>query len=305
MYLKHFGITKHPFSLTPDTRFYCNLSTHQAAYNTLLFSLKSGEGFIKIIGEVGSGKTLLCRKLLDALGDKFYTAYIPNPDLSPDNLRLMLAKELEVPIDDAVNQVELFQAILKRLFQLHEAGQRVILIVDEAQALPDDSLEALRLLTNLETRTQKLLQIVLFAQPELDVRLQKHHFRQLNQRITFSHDLTPITRHDLEAYLCHRLAMAGYTKGHFFHPKACHLLYKASKGIPRIINVLSHKAMLVAYGKGDRRISAKAVKLAIKDSHLMTTSKRKRLFDIFFYIGLGCIILAAIAFRLGYLGFKA
>lgn len=266
MYLEHFGIDKLPFGLTPNTHFFCSLPGHQDAYNVLRFALDSGEGFIKIVGEVGTGKTLLCRKLLNSLGDKYVTAYIPNPDLGANELRRALANELGVTDADTLNSSKLLQAISEQLMQYRREGKQVVVVVDEAQALPDESLEALRLLTNLETESEKLLQIVLFAQPELDQKLERHHLRQLKQRITFSHHLKPISRQELQEYLCHRLATAGHTKGSLFTGEANDVLYRASGGVPRVINILCHKALLVAFGKGEHKVSAHAMIQAVKDS---------------------------------------
>jgi MSHA biogenesis protein MshM len=266
MYLEHFNLQKPPFSLTPNTQFFCNLPGHQEALNVLLFSINSGEGFMKITGEVGSGKTLLCRKLLSELDSSFITAYIPNPDLDADGVRRSFAKELKIRGVSTISQVDLVDLIYKKLVKLRKDGKHVVLIVDEAQALPDKSLEALRLLTNLETESEKLLQIVLFGQPELDLRLSQHNFRQLNQRITFSHKLLPLGRSDMQEYLCHRLVTAGHTKGSMFDKKSCDMLFQVSGGTPRIINILCHKAMLSAYGRGDKMIGKKAMLAAINDS---------------------------------------
>jgi MSHA biogenesis protein MshM len=296
MYQEHFNLKALPFSLTPSTEFFCNLSGHQDALNVLLFGLKIGEGFIKITGEVGTGKTLLCRTLLKELKDPFVSAYLPNPDLDPAALRLAVAQELGLAVSVATPQSELLQKINERLLQLFEQGKKPVLIVDEAQALPDASLEALRLLTNLETENNKLLQIVLFGQPELDQRLKQHQFRQLQQRITFSHYLSTIPRQDLSAYLCHRLSMAGYTKGLLFDSKACDLLYQASAGVPRIINVLCHKALLVAYGLGLPMVNAEAMKQAIGDSQPIV-NKKVVVHSLKFKILIGCgtaLIVAAL-----------
>jgi MSHA biogenesis protein MshM len=285
MYLEHFGINKFPFALTPNTQFYCDLPSHQEALNILLFSLTSGEGFIKITGEVGSGKTLLCRKLLNLLTDDFVTAYLPNPDLSPMELRKLFAQELEIDVSPDVTQSELFNLLSEKLLKLRSENKRVVLIIDEAQALSNESLEAVRLLTNLETESEKLLQIVLFGQPELDHRLNQHHLRQSNQRITFSYRLMPLNYDDLNEYLNHRLSKAGYTKGLIFEPKACYLLFRASDGIPRIVNILAHKAMLVSYGLGEKRVSVEAMKRAIKDSLGIVTKKRRSMRKLIIFFG--------------------
>lgn len=266
MYLEHFKLNEMPFSLTPNTNFYCDLPTHQEALNVLLLGLQQGEGFIKIIGEVGTGKTLLCRLLLNTLDEKFVTAYIPNPDQSGYGLRLSLAYELGLTIDKDVPHHLLLGLITQRLLELHQSGKQTVLIIDEAQALPDDCLEAVRLLTNLETEEKKLLQVVLFGQPELDVKLNQHSLRQLRQRITFSYYLKSLDKSQMELYLCHRLARAGYTYGLIFSPGAKKQLFKASGGLPRLLNILCHKALLVSYGRGLTRVDTKSMKRAIADT---------------------------------------
>lgn len=266
MYQDFFQFQTLPFSLTPNPSFFCQLKGHQEALNTLQFCITSGEGFIKIVGEVGSGKTLLCRKLIESLDEKYITAYIPNPDLSPTEIRRAVARE--IGLDPAIlpDQHELLMTIYQYLIALHASGKRIVLLIDEAQALSDEGLETVRLLTNLETEHNKLLQVVLFGQPELDERLNKSHLRQLKQRITFSYRLPLMNREDLDTYLYHRLAVAGYSQGQLFTKKARNLLYKASQGVPRIVNVLSHKSLLVAYGRGLKQIDHKAVKIAVDDT---------------------------------------
>jgi MSHA biogenesis protein MshM len=264
-----------PFTLTPNVNFFCHLKGHQEALNTLLFSLRCGEGFIKIIGEVGSGKTLLCRKLLDVLGSDFFVAYIPNPDLSPIELRRALARELGIDPLLLSDQYELITQINARLLTLHQEDKRVILLLDEAQALPPESLEAVRLLTNLETEKTKLLQVVLFGQPELDDRLNQPNFRQLKQRISFSYYLPQMSREELDSYLFHRLSKAGYSYGNLFTKKARNILFQASEGIPRLVNILCHKALLVAYGRGVMKINHKIMRSAIYDTEAVVVPYKK------------------------------
>jgi len=267
MYLEHFKFKELPFKLTPDTEFFCALKGHQEALNVLLFSLRSGEGFIKIIGEVGAGKTLLCRKLLNSFSEEFVTAYIPNPDLQPMELRKALAHELGIDISMLPDQHELLGLINRKLLQLFDSGKRVVLLIDEAQALPPESLEALRLLTNLETGKAKLMQVVLFAQPELDDRLNQPQFRQLKQRISFSYYLPVMTREDLDTYLFHRLSTAGYSLGTLFTKRTRDIIYRSSKGIPRVVNILCHKALLAAYGRGEHKVTPRTIRMAIQDTH--------------------------------------
>jgi MSHA biogenesis protein MshM len=296
MYLEHFKFKELPFTLTPSLQFFCQLKGCHEALNTLLFCLRSGEGFIKIIAEVGSGKTLLCRKLLDSLGPEFFTAYIPNPDLNPAEFRKAFARELGIDPLQTNDSYELLSLINRALMDLHVQGKRVVLLLDEAQALPTESLEALRLLTNLETETCKLLQVILFAQPELDERLQSSDLRQLKQRITFSYYLPVLSRQELDTYLFHRLAIAGYTQGALFTKKAKDMLYRASKGVPRIINILCHKALLIAYAKGESKVMHTAISHAINDTEKNDSTTQSNWQIILVLIGLGIIVSAVFGF---------
>ena len=274
MYQEFFQLQTLPFSLTPNPSFFCQLKGHQEALNTLHFCVKSGEGFIKIIGEVGSGKTLLCRKLLENLDDTYVTAYIPNPDLTPLEMRKAFARELGLNPTTWEDQHELLTAIYQHLISLHAESKKVVLLIDEAQALSDASLETIRLLTNLETEKSKLLQVVLFGQPELDERLSQPKLRQLKQRISFSYFLPLMNRDDLDVYLYHRLTVAGFRQTSLFTKKAKNLLFKASHGIPRLVNILAHKALLVAYGQGIHEIDHKIIRAAVQDTEAVQTFKK-------------------------------
>jgi MSHA biogenesis protein MshM len=266
MYLQHFQLKEPPFTLTPDTDFFFNHGSHQEALNVLLVALKGGEGFIKVTGEVGTGKTLLCRKLLNLVDDNIVTAYIPNPFLNPNALRMALAEELGIKFARNIGQHRLLALITGRLLELGAEGKQVVLLLDEVQAMPDDSLEALRLLTNLETEKRKLLQVVLFGQPELDVRLSQRKLRQLKQRIVFSYRLCPLDRRALGEYVQYRLHVAGYRGPELFNARLIRQLYRSSRGIPRLVNLLCHKAMMSAFGMGDLRIKHCHLKLAARDT---------------------------------------
>lgn len=266
MYQAHFGLREAPFGLTPDTSFFFNGPQSQKALNTLLVAARNGEGFIKITGEVGTGKTFLCRKFMQSLGPDFVTAYIPNPNLPPRSLILALADDLDVLLEKDADQHQLLKSLNLRLLNLAAQGKRVLLCLDEAQAIPVDSLEALRLLTNLETEKRKLLQIVLFGQPELDVKLALPEIRQLAQRITFHYHLGPLSRDDVDFYVAHRLRVAGFDGARLFSRGGVAKLYKASGGIPRLINIMAHKALMVAYGEGRQQVSARHVALAASDT---------------------------------------
>ena len=266
MYQAHFALQELPFGLTPDTSFTYTCAGHQEALNTLLVAVKNGEGFIKITGEVGTGKTLLCRAFLLMLGDSYVSAYIPNPYLEPRTLLLALAEELRVNIKQTADQHHLIKGLTQALLEFARAGKSVVLCLDEAQAMPLESLEALRLLTNLETEKRKLLQVVLFGQPELDEKLSQGSVRQLRQRITFQYCLGALGRDELDYYLAHRLRVAGYRGNRLFAHAAVRALHRASGGIPRLVNIIAHKAMLLAYGQGLQEVSAPQVRAAASDT---------------------------------------
>ena len=266
MYAAHFGLRELSFGITPDTSFFFGSPRSQEALNTLLVAARGGEGFIKITGEVGTGKTLLCRKFMATLGAGFVTAYIPNPYLEPRTLMLALADELEIPLERDVDQHQLLKAINLRLLELAGQDLRVVLCLDEAQAIPVDSLEALRLLTNLETEKRKLLQIVLFGQPELNRKLELDSIRQLAQRITFHYHLGPLSRDDLDFYVAHRLRVAGFGGARLFTGAAIRGLYKASGGVPRLVNIMAHKALMLSYGQGKQQVGDQHVAIAARDT---------------------------------------
>ncbi|MGE6177803.1 ExeA family protein [Aeromonas salmonicida] len=268
MYLNHFGLQEAPFGLTPNTGFYYGLPPHEEALQVLNWALAQGEGFIKVTGEVGTGKTLLCRKLLSELGSEAHPvrlAWLPNPHLTPAELRTALALELGLSVREGA-ELDLTDRIHRHLISLHQQGSRVVVLIDEAQALPDETLEAIRLFGNLETESNKLLQIVLFGQPELDTRLAKPHLRQLRQRIGFSYCLRPLRFDETRAYLEHRLQVSGYRGAPLFAGYAMRLLWRASRGIPRLINILAQKCLMLAYGQGARQVDSRLVRLAIRDT---------------------------------------
>ena len=277
MYLYHFGINELPFSLTPNTHFYFGLPSHDEAMQVLNTALLTGEGFIKVTGEVGTGKTLLCRKLLNEIPDAFKVAYIPNPALSPEEMRYALASELGIRGLNNINQQQLTQKIQLKLLDLQSKGKGVILIVDEAQTIPWETFEALRLFTNLETESKKLIQVVLFGQPELDEMLKSQRLRQLLQRITFSYKLRPLTAQEMGAYINHRMTMAGYQGKPVFTKSAINALYKFSQGTPRLANVMCHKALMLAYGSGQYEVNKKQIMIAANDTDAVVTKGNKKM----------------------------
>nr|WP_269151373.1 AAA family ATPase [Stutzerimonas balearica] len=256
-----------PFALTPNTGFLVQLAPYQACLNLLRVALAEGEGFIKITGEVGTGKTLLCRALLNELDpSRYQLAWLPNPSLSPLALRQALAHELHVPDVEQLDTHGLLAALHARLIELAGEGRSTVLLIDEAQALPVSTLEGLRLLTNLETEQSKLLQVVLFGQPELDQTLARQDLRQLRQRITFSYALRPLDVADATRYLTERLAVAGYRGEPLFDRSAVRLLVQGSRGIPRLLNILANKCLMAAFGEGSRCVGVRHVRRALADT---------------------------------------
>lgn len=294
MYLEHFTLRESPFSLTPDPDYYFNCTGHQQALNVLLVALQSGEGLIKITGEVGTGKTLLCRKLLAALANEFYAAYLPNPLLQPYELYQALAEELNIVVPHGITMHDLVKRITERLVALRKQDKRVVLCIDEVQAMPRDSLEALRLLSNLETEKLKLLQIVIFAQPELDGMLEGSDLRQLRQRITFSYDLPALDRNAVSGYVNHRLKVAGYEGAPLFGEAALDAVFRASRGIPRLVNILCHKAMMAAYGQGASQVDLSQVRMACRDTEDATPISWSLLSGKPFYVTIGAVTVVEI-----------
>lgn len=265
MYLEHFGLHEYPFGLTPDTSYFFPGVGAQAALNTVLVALENGEGLIKIVGEPGSGKTILCRYLLNRMeGSRFATAYIPNPNLSSAALTQALLNEFGGGFRRSLTY-GLTKALEVRLLELAHEGKRAVALIDEAQAMPIESLEALRLITNLETEKSKLLQIVLFGQPELDDKLADPSVRQIRSRIAFHDHITPINAGELPAYLGYRLNRAGAARP-LFTAAAMNKLHKMSRGLPRYINILAHKALMLAFGEGRHEVDVRHVRLAGKDT---------------------------------------
>lgn len=263
MYLSHFGLSNLPFSLTPNTTLFHALPPHLEAIQTTLAALEMGEGIIQISGEVGTGKTLVCRMLINQLPAQFELAYLPTPAADGHELRLALARELKIEAegDNTTLTEHLHQALISRKAE----GKSVVVLLDEAQALPDDALEVIRLLGNLETEHEKLLHIVLLGQPELDQRLAQHHMRQFRQRITFRACLRPLDLAETVSYIEFRLACAGCEQP-LFELGQYREIWKASQGIPRLINQLCHKALIAACGNNTQSVGRKEVLMAIKDT---------------------------------------
>jgi MSHA biogenesis protein MshM len=269
MYLAHFGLNAAPFALTPDTAFTFSSRSQREALDTLVLAVDGGEGFIKITGEVGTGKTLLCRRFLaHAAGaaERYRTAYVPNPCLSRRSLLLAIARELKIRIGNVNSDADILEALNRALLRLAARTSQVVVCLDEAQAMPVETLEALRLLSNLETEKRKLLQVVLFGQPELDRKLARNDLRQLRTRIAFHYELGALSAAESGVYLGHRLRVAGYRGSDLFPPDAARAIHHYSRGVPRLVNIIAHKSLLLAYGQGSARVTKRQVRAAAKDT---------------------------------------
>ena len=271
MYEAYYGFKQPPFSITPDTSFFINLESHRACLNLLTYAVKSGEGIVKIVGEVGTGKTLTCHQLMHNLpNSEYHKIYLSNPNLTPIGLRRALAYELGIDLDHDYPEHILLEEIYKSLSEHLIEGQLVVLLIDEAQTMPESTLEELRLLSNLETEKRKLIQVVLFGQPELDKNLSSKSLRQLRQRIAFTSRLGTLQKEHIQDYINHRIAIAGYSDHGLFDKKAYKRIEKVTGGVPRLINIICHKALLAAYGKSDKLITEKHIKMAVADTESLS-----------------------------------
>lgn len=265
MYLDHFGLNEPPFRITPHTDFFFGGANRGATLEALLYAITNDEGIIKVTGEVGSGKTMLCRVLMERLPDAVETIYLANPSLSRDEILFAVADELKLNTD-AGRTTRILRVLQEHLIGLFAKGRRVVVLIDEAHAMPKETLEEIRLLSNLESNRHKLLQIVLFGQPELDRHLNKPDMRQLKERITHGFRLEPLVRGDIDTYIDFRMRAAGYRGPKLFSAGAVRVVARASEGLTRRINILADKALLAAFASGKHAVTETEVRRAVRDS---------------------------------------
>jgi len=274
MYLSHFSLREAPFGITPNPAFFYPGNTRGDILQALLYAVCHGEGIIKVTGEVGAGKTMLCRMLESQLPAHIDVIYLVNPNLDPEQVQYAIAAELGLEGNGLrVDQIQ--RALHADLIDRHSRGRQVLLLVEEAQAMPLDTLEAIRLLTNLETAHRKLLQIVLFGQPELDQHLALQRMRQLRERITHSFSVPPLPPALLGEFLACRLQAAGHDGAPLFSPAAIRLIARHSEGIVRRINILADKALLAAYASDASLVSARHARQAIREAGFQRRARRR------------------------------
>jgi type II secretory pathway predicted ATPase ExeA len=294
MYEDYFGLKRPPFKITPDTSLFYEGGKRGDILAALVYAIHRGEGIIKVVGEVGSGKTMLCRMLQIKLPDTVEIVYIANPSVSSDDILFVIAHELSLPVTKDSSKHEVMHLLQDYLLQRHMENKQVVLFVEEAQGMPLDTLEEIRLLSNLETDQNKLLQIVLFGQPELDQNLAQQSIRQLRERITHNFDLEPLTQDEIHTYLNFRMREVGYTGPELINPTVAKKVELHSDGLLRRINIIADKILLSAFAEGTHNLSAKHVTAAVNDSAFNQKAPRKS--RALWWLGI--LLVIALAFAL-------
>jgi type II secretory pathway predicted ATPase ExeA len=266
MYYSYFGLSQAPFKITPNTEFFYTGGNRGPILEALIYAITQGEGIIKVTGEVGSGKTMLCNMLPTRLPPHVDTVYIANPSVTPEEILRTIAFELQIGVERGAPRVEVMQALHDLLLRRHAEGRRVVAFVEESQSMPLATLEEIRLLSNLETRSDKLLQIVLFGQPELDETLRQPQLRPLRERITHSFRLEPLAAGEIREYLMFRMRAAGYRGPDLFSDIVVKRVANASLGLTRRVNLIADKALLAAFSENTHTVRPKHVEAAVRDS---------------------------------------
>jgi type II secretory pathway predicted ATPase ExeA len=284
LYLEHFGLREAPFRITPHTDFFFDGADRGATLDALLYAIQHEEGIVKVVGEVGSGKTLLCRVLIERLPKHVETIYLANPSFTRDEILTAVAEELKIEFPRERATIAL-RALQDRLIASYAEGRRTVILIDEAHAMPEETLEQVRLLSNLETSRHKLLQIVLFGQPELDEMLALPGMRQLKDRITHSFRMRPLSQAEAAHYLTFRMRAAGYRGPDLFAPDAVALIARASGGLSRRINILADKSLLAAFSESAHAVTVRQARAAIADSEFAPRWRARRPLAAFAAIG--------------------
>ena len=275
MYYSHFGLNQAPFKITPNTEFFFSGGNRGPILEALIYAITHGEGIIKVAGEVGSGKTMLCHMLPTRLPAHIETVYIANPSVSPEEILHAIAFELQLAVTRGASRLEVTQALHDFLLKRYAEGKRVVVFVEESQSMPLATLEEIRLLSNLETSNDKLLQIVLFGQPELDDNLRQPSIRQLRERITHSFRLEPLGPGEIREYLMFRMRAAGYRGPELFSASVIGYIARASLGLTRRVNLITDKALLAAFSENTHTIRSKHIAAAVRDSEFSQQMPRR------------------------------
>ncbi|AGS38889.1 MAG: type II secretory pathway predicted ATPase ExeA [Cycloclasticus pugetii] len=289
MYLDYFGLKKQPFGITPDTSLFFKGAERGDVLDAVLYALNSGQGIIKVVGEVGSGKTMLSRMLVNKVPDNTVFVYLLNPSIEAEQVLYAISYDLGLQVDLNDKSIQILHVLQQKLLDFYQEGKKVVLVVDEAQQMPLKTLEEIRLLSNLETETEKLLQIILFGQPELDEHIDTPSVRQLRERIIYSFYLSPLDWKMTDKYLHFRLEKAGHQGRGIFDKNAIKLLTKYADGTLRRLNVLADKSLLAAFLQKSPVVKVKHVKLALKDN-----IKGHKKSEALKYVALTCLVTVGI-----------
>ena len=294
MYYDHFGLTQAPFKITPNTDFFFTGGNRGPVLEALIYAITRGEGIVKVTGEVGSGKTMLCNMLQNRLPDLVESVYLANPSVGPEEVLHAIAFELQLGLDRDADRLEVMHALQDYLLNRHAEGKRVVVFIEESQSMPLATLEEIRLLSNLETRNDKLLQIVMFGQPELDENLRRPEIRQLRDRIAHSFRLQPLTDEEVREYLMFRMRAAGYRGPDIFSTGVVRQIAKASSGLTRRVNLIADKALLAAFSENTHTIRPRHVEAALRDSEFGHARSRPRFSPAFGWAALALLVGTAV-----------
>ncbi len=275
MYLEHWGLERPPFRITPDTRQFYPGALRGSILEALEYAVVNGEGIVKVSGEVGSGKTMLCRMLEERLAERMEVVYLGNPSLSPRDILEAIACEMGLEVPPQAGHLQLIRLLQASLLDRHARGRQVVVFIEEAQGMSLETLEEIRLLSNIETSQHKLLQMVLFGQPELDDNLARPEIRQLKERITQNFTLPPFDHKDVAEYLRFRLRNSGYRGPDVFTRRAVRIIARASRGIARRVSILADKALLAAYTDGSHRVLPRHAGYAVSDCSFSRLPRRR------------------------------
>ena len=298
MYLEHWGLSRPPFRITPETRQFFPGALRGVILQALEYAVLNGEGIVKVSGEVGSGKTMLCRVLEERLSGRIELVYLANPSLSPVDVLRAIAFEMALEVPAEAGHLELIQRLHAALLERHAQGKPVVVFIEEAQRMSVEALEEIRLLSNLETHSHKLLQMVLFGQPELDRTLARPEIRQLKERITQNFYLPPLSRRDVAEYLRFRMTNSGYRGPEVFSRGAVRVIARASEGLARRVSILADKALLAAWSDDSHKVKGRHARQALADCEFSELPRRRGR-GLFFLRPAALALLLALALMLG------
>jgi type II secretory pathway predicted ATPase ExeA len=302
MYSEFFGLKTLPFKITPDLKFFYKYASREDVAEALIYSLSRGDGIIKVVGEVGSGKTTLLRLLASKLPNNIVKVYVSSPNLSPADFLQFICSELGIVFKESPSKLEIVKALQNILIEIHKNGKKVVLLIDESQSMTVDTLEEVRLLGNLETQTDKLIQIILFGQPEFDATLSDERLKSFKDRLASEISIPALTTDEVYIYLNYRMRIAGSMYGEVFGKKVSKKIQLVSKGLPRAINLLADKLLMAAFSQGDNQVKISHFKMLDNSTSRYSLFKKLEKYKIMLLVILLMVFILMIAFLLSNLG---